>query len=147
MSETMRFLPIFTEFVPIWGVPLDDNYYRLRCVLRLHYDFVEIRPREESVDQKCSTLRGELDRSAPVELGVLSRAVVGLDRFSNVLVSIDFRSRPKTATRKTPNTLGVEESSSPRKGLHFYSGNSSGGRIRKQSTTCTWKTTTLSYYK
>ncbi len=38
----------------------------------------------------------------------------------------------KTTIQRTPNTLGVEESSSPRKVPHFYSSNSSRGRMRAE---------------
>ena len=44
-------------------------------------DFVQIRPFEESLHQKCSTLRGGLGRSAPGASGVLPVAVSGPDRF------------------------------------------------------------------
>ncbi len=46
------------------------------------------------------------------------------------------RFRPsKTTTRKTLNTLGVEESSSPRRVLHLYSSHSSRGRTRLRALT------------
>ena len=38
----------------------------------------------------------------------------------------------KTTTQKTLNTLGVEESSCPRRVLHFECSNSSGGRMRAE---------------
>ena len=38
----------------------------------------------------------------------------------------------KTTTQKTRGTLGVEESSSPRRVLHFHSSNASTGRIRAE---------------
>ena len=43
-----------------------------------------------------------------------STDVLGVDRHST-----DYRQASKTATNKTPDTLGVEESSSPRRVLHF----------------------------
>ncbi len=39
---------------------------------------------------------------------------------------------PKTTIQKTPGTLGVEKSSSPWKVLHFYTSNSSRGRMRAE---------------
>ena len=80
----------------------------------------EIPPFEELLDSKCSTLREELGRPTLRVLGGLpvfffsSTDVLGVDRDST-----DYRQASKTATNKTPDTLGVEESSSPRRVLHF----------------------------
>ena len=107
----------------------------VHVIFQVHVvDFVQTRPFEELPHSKCSTLRGGLGRSAPRVPRVLLVAVFGLDRFSNLdRISIDFRSRSKTAIRKTPNTLGVERPSPPRRGLHFECSNSSRGLIRNKS--------------
>ena len=59
------------------------------------------------------------------------------DRFLQIFADFsDFlgRLQPSTTTiQRTPNTLGVEESSSPRRVLHFYVSNSSRGRMRAES--------------
>ena len=50
----------------------------------------------------------------------------------------------KTTTQKTPNALGVEESSSPRRALRFCSSNSSRGRMRAECVTCVVRSLELS---
>ncbi len=53
------------------------------------------------------------------------------------------RLRPSTTTtRKTRGTLGVAESSSPRKALHVYSSNSSRGNFSHNAANSYGKTTT-----
>ncbi len=59
----------------------------------------------------------------------IARGLLGITRFFSRISPI-FRSflgdfRPKTGLQKTLNTLGVEESSSPRTALHLRRGDSS----------------------
>ncbi len=64
----------------------------------------------------------------------LNRPSVG-NLFRFVFKISDFLGRlqpSKTTIQKTRGTLRVEESSSPRKVLHFYSSNSSRGRMRAE---------------
>ena len=50
-------------------------------VFQVHVvDFVQIRPFEELLHQKCTTPRGGLGRSTPGVFGVLLAVVFGLDR-------------------------------------------------------------------
>ncbi len=86
-------------------------------------------PVEELPHQKCSALRGELDSSTPRVLGGSPMAILDLDRKPTELQSTIYRSRSRTAIRKTPDTPGVEESSSPRRVVRFQCSDSSVGRI------------------
>ena len=80
-------------------------------------DFVKTRPREELLHSKCSPRRGELDPPTPRVIGVFLVAVFAPGRKP---IEIQVKRRPsKTATQETLDTLGAEESSSPRRVLHF----------------------------
>ena len=54
-------------------------------------------------------------------------------RFLPIFTDFLGRLQPsKTTIQRTPDALGVEESSSPRRVLHFYCSNSSRGRMRAE---------------
>ena len=78
--------------------------------------FFEIPPFEELQDPDSSPRREEVGRRTLRDYGGFLPSFFCRDRFQ--LVHAAFSSASKTITQKLPNTLGILESTSPRRGLH-----------------------------
>ncbi len=83
--------------------------------------FSEIRPIEELQDPDSSPRREEVGRRALRDQWRLPTLIFLSGKVSGVHAadSTGCRRPSTTATHKPPNTSGVEESNSPRRGLHF----------------------------
>ena len=82
----------------------------------MHVFFFEIPPFEELQDPDSSPRREEVGRRTPGEYGGSLLPFFYRDRFR--LFALLFSSGSKTTTQRPPGTLGMLESTSPRKALH-----------------------------
>ena len=78
--------------------------------------FSGIPPFEELQDPGDSPRREEVGRRTPGDYGGFLLPFFCRARFQ--LLTLLFSSASKTITQKPPNTLGILESTSPRRGLH-----------------------------
>ena len=82
----------------------------------MHVIFFEIPPFEEVQDPSNSPRREEVGRRTLRDYGGFLPSFFYRARFQ--LFTLLFSSASKTITQKPPNTLGILESTSPRKALH-----------------------------
>ena len=82
----------------------------------MHVFFFEIRPIAELQDPDSSPRREEVARRTPRAYGGFLPSFFYRARFQ--LLALLFSRASKTTTQKPPDTLGILESTSPRKALH-----------------------------
>ena len=93
----------------------------MRIILHDYRFFFEVPRIEESQDPDGSPRREEVGRRTLRDYGGFLLSFLYRDRFS-IVHAAGFtvcRKASKTTTNKPPDTSGVEESDSPRRGLHF----------------------------